>query len=80
MVREMAAPMRPLARFCWALHARRGILIALDLGGALLFVVGCVAFYVPPHYMLGVTFFLIGSVLMLMSAAERALLEYGPSE
>jgi hypothetical protein len=72
--------MRPLARFCWALHARRRILTALDLGGALLFVVGCVAFYVPSQFTLGVTSFLIGSVLMLMSAAGRALLEYGPSE
>jgi len=72
--------MRPLARLCWALHARQRLLIALDLGGALLFVVGCVVFYMPPQFTLGVTFFLIGSVLMLMSAAGRALLVYGPSE
>lgn len=80
MVHEVAAPMRPLARLCWALHARRRLLITLDLGGALLFVMGCVAFYVPRQFTVGVTFFLIGSVLMLMSAAGRALLEYGSSE
>jgi hypothetical protein len=80
MVREVGAPMRPLARLCWVLHARRRLLIALDLGGALLFVIGCVAFYLPPQNTLAVTFFLIGSVLMLMSATGRALLEYGPSE
>ncbi|HEX6299866.1 MAG TPA: YrhK family protein [Acidimicrobiia bacterium] len=54
--------------------------MALDLGGALLFVVGCFTFYEPTQYTLGVTFFLFGSVLMLMSVAGRALLEHGPSE
>lgn len=76
----MASSMRPTARLCWALDARQGLLLAADLGGAALFVVGCVAFYFPSRYVTGVTLFLLGSVLMLVSVAGRALLRYGPSE
>lgn len=76
----MVADLRLSARLCWALHARQGVLLAADLGGALLFVVGCVAFYLPSQYTTGVTLFLLGSVLMLVSVAGRALLRYGPSE
>lgn len=76
----MAADIRLSARLCWAVHARQGLLVAADLGGALLFVVGCVAFYVPSQYTTGVTLFLLGSILMLASVAGRALLRYGPSQ
>lgn len=76
----MGADIRLSARLCWALHARQRLLVGADLGGALLFVVGCVAFYVPSQYTTGVTLFLLGSVLMLVSVAGRALLQYGPSE
>lgn len=76
----MAASMRLSARFCWALHARQTLLVVSDIGGALLFVLGCFAFYVPSQYTIGVTLFLIGSVLMLVAVTGRALLQYGPSE
>lgn len=76
----MGTPMRLSARLCWALHARQRLILAFDFGGALLFVVGCVAFYLPSQYTAGVTLFLLGSVLMLASVAGRALLQYGPSE
>lgn len=48
--------------------------------GAALFVLGKVTFYVPSQYTTGVTLFLLGSVLMLVSVAGRALLRYGPSK
>lgn len=76
----MGARIRLTARLCWALYARQSVLLALEFGGALLFVVGCVAFYTPSLYTIGVTLFLFGSVLMLASVAGRALLQYGPSE
>ena len=75
----MDAPIRLSARLCWALDAKPGVLLALDFVGALLFVVGCVAFYAPSQYTIGVSLFLLGSVLMLASVAGRALLRYGPS-
>ena len=75
----MEVRIRRTARLCWALHARQGVLLALDLGGALLFVFGCVLFYMPTQYTVGVTFFLVGSLLMLVSVTGRAFLRYGPS-
>jgi len=75
----MEMRIRPTARLCWTLHAKQGVLLVLDLGGALLFVVGCVVFYTPSQYAVGVTFFLVGSLLMLVSVAGRAFLRYGPS-
>jgi len=75
----MSDAMRPAARLCWALHARQQVLVAFDVGGAFLFVVGCVAYYSPSHYA-KVTLFLVGSVLMLASTVGRALIQYGPSE
>lgn len=76
----MHNPMRPAARFCWALHARQQALTVLDVSGALLFVLGCLAFYNPSNYTVGVTLFLVGSVLMLASTTGRAFVQYGPSE
>lgn len=75
----MTAPVRFPARLCWALHSKPGMFLALDFAGALLFVIGCVAFYVPSQYTTGVTLFLLGSVLMLMSVGGRALVRFGPS-
>lgn len=72
--------MRLTARMCWALDGRPGVLIAMDLVGAALFVAGCVVFYFPARYATGVTLFLLGSVLMLIAASGRAFLIYGPSE
>lgn len=71
--------MRLSARLCWALDARPWLLLAADSVGAGLFVIGCAFFYVPAGYVTGVTLFLVGSVLMLMTALGRALLRYGPS-
>lgn len=75
----MESSLRPAARLCWAIHARQKVLVFFDIAGALLFIIGCLVFYSPPHYQIGVTLFLLGSVLMLMSVAGRALLQYGPS-
>lgn len=75
----MAAPVRLSARLCWALDAKPGVLLTVDFSGAVLFVMGCVTFYVPSQFTTGVTLFLLGSVLMLVSVAGRALLRYGPS-
>lgn len=55
------------------------MLAVFDIGGALLFVVGCLVFYSPARYMTGVTLFMIGSVLMLWSVVCRAVVKYGPS-
>lgn len=76
----MEPNVRLLARLCWTVHARRELIVGADLGGAFLFVLGCIAFYVPSQYTTGVTLFLLGSILMLVSVAGRALLQYGPSE
>jgi hypothetical protein len=46
---------------------------------ALLFVAGCIAFYVPVWYVGSVTLFLLGSVPFLVTALGHALLEHGPS-
>lgn len=54
--------------------------MALELGSALLFVGGCVAFYAPSRQSAGVTLFLLGSLLMLASVVGRLVLKYGPSE
>jgi len=75
----MGNVIRPAARLCWALHDRQRWFIALDLGGALLFVLGCVVFYAPSRYVAGVTLFLVGSLLTLASVAGRAFIQYGPS-
>lgn len=72
--------MRLTARLCWSLDERPWVLLALDAAGALVFVLGCVAFYFPAQYFAGVTLFLFGSLLMLASAGGRAMLRYGPSE
>lgn len=75
----MASSMRPAARLCWMLEARSGAFLFLDLVGAGLFVLGCVAFYFPVHYVTGVTLFLLGSISMLASTAGRVFARYGPS-
>jgi len=46
---------------------------------AALFVIGCVGFYSPAWYVSSVTLFLMGSILFLLSALGRALVEFGPS-
>ena len=51
-----------------------------ELVGTLLFVIGCIAFYVPSQHTAGVSLFLVGSLLMLFSVAGRAFLVYGPSQ
>ena len=76
----MDSSLRLAARLCWAIHARQKVLIWFDIAGALLFVIGCLVFYSPAHYQMGVTMFLLGSVLMLVSIAGRALAQYGPSQ
>lgn len=76
----MAHSMRLTARLCWALDARQWLLLAADAAGGGLFVVGCVAFYAPSQYVTGVTLFLLGSLLMLVSTVGRALVQYGPAE
>jgi hypothetical protein len=43
------------------------------------FVAGCVGFYSPTLYVPSITLFLIGSVLFLLEALARALLDHGPS-
>ncbi len=68
-----------LARLCWALDARRWLLSLGNVVAALLFVAGCIAFYVPVWYVGSVTLFLLGSVLFLVTAVGHALLEHGPS-
>jgi YrhK-like protein len=68
-----------LARLCWALDAHRWLLSVANVVAALLFVAGCIAFYVPVWYIGSVTLFLLGSVLFLVTAVGHALLEHGPS-
>ena len=68
-----------LARLCWALHARRWLLSLCNVIAAMLFVIGCVGFYVPMWYVGSVTLFLVGSLLFLLSALGHALVEHGPS-
>jgi hypothetical protein len=46
---------------------------------AVLFVSGCVGFYLPTWYVGSVTLFLLGSLLFLLSALGHALVEHGPS-
>lgn len=75
----MDSRLRFAARLCWAIHARQSLLVLFDIAGALSFVIGCLVFYSPSHYQTGVTLFLLGSVLMLVSVAGRALMQYGPS-
>lgn len=55
------------------------MLLVADAAGAALFVVGCVAFYSDAFYLVGVTLFLAGSVLMLGSTVGRIFVRYGPS-
>ena len=71
--------MSALARFCWALDGRRWVLSLMSVTAACCFVVGCVGFYSPAWYIPSVTLFLIGSVLFLIEALARALVEHGPS-
>lgn len=75
----MTESIRLSARLCWWLHAKQAVLLAAEFAGTLLFVIGCLAFYMPSQYTTGVSLFLLGSVLMLASVAGRALLRYGPS-
>jgi hypothetical protein len=75
----MNEPMSLSARICWRLDARQGALLAAELAGIVLFVIGCLAFYSPSQYTAGVSLFLVGSILMLVSVAGRAFLMYGPS-
>jgi hypothetical protein len=55
------------------------ILATANIVAAALFVAGCVAFYDPSLYAIGLTFLLAGSVLMLLSAAADTFRRYGPS-
>ena len=71
--------MSVLARLCWALDARRWLLSVGNIVAALLFVGGCVGFYVPVWYVGSVTLFLVGSLLFLLTAVGSALVEHGPS-
>jgi hypothetical protein len=75
----MNESLRLTARLCWRLQARQGVLLAAELAGTLLFVIGCIVFYLPSQYTAGVSLFLVGSLLMLVSVAGRAFLQYGPS-
>jgi hypothetical protein len=68
-----------LARVCWALDTRRWLLSLCNVVAAVLFVIGCVGFYLPMWYVESVTLFLVGSVLFLLSALGHALVEHGPS-
>jgi hypothetical protein len=68
-----------LARLCWALDARRWLLSLGNVVAAMLFVVGCVSFYVPVWYVGSVTLFLVGSRVFLLGALGHALLAHGPS-
>ena len=67
-----------LARLCWGLDARRWLLSLCNVIAAMLFVIGCVGFYMPMWYVASVTLFLVGSLLFL-SALGHALVEHGPS-
>jgi hypothetical protein len=71
--------MRALARLCWALDAHRWLLTVTTIIAASCFVVGCVGFYSPRWYVPSITLFLIGSILFLLEALARALVEHGPS-
>jgi hypothetical protein len=71
--------MSRLARLCWALDGRRWLLMVLSVTAASCFVIGCVGFYSPTLYIPSVTMFLVGSVLFLLHALARALVEHGPS-
>jgi hypothetical protein len=71
--------MSPLARLCWALDARRWLLTLMSIIAASCFVVGCVGFFSPALYVPSLTLFLIGSVVFLLEALARALVEHGPS-
>jgi hypothetical protein len=64
---------------CWALDTRRWLLTLTSVIAASCFVAGCVGFYSPRLYVPSITLFLIGSVLFLLEALARALLEHGPS-
>ena len=75
-----SVPLSRLARLCWAVDARRWLLSVVNVVAAICFVVGCVGFYWPKWYAPSVTFFLVGSMLFLVSALGAALLEHGPSE
>lgn len=79
MLSTMRDSIRPAARLCWALYERQRWFTALDIGGALLFVLGCMVFYAPTQYATGVTLFLVGSLLMLASVAGKAFIQHGPS-
>jgi cytochrome c oxidase assembly factor CtaG len=72
--------LRPSAHLCWAIERRRWALATANIVAALLFVVGCVAFYFPSLYVPGITLFLAGSVLMLLSAAAETFRHFGPSQ
>ncbi len=72
--------MSRLARLCWAIDARRGVLAVINIAAAGSFVIGCVGFYRPAWYVPSVTMFLIGSLLFLLGALATALVEHGPSK
>ena len=75
----MTDHLRPLARLCWAVDARRWMLAVMNVVAAALFVMGCIGFFWPSLYVGSVTLFLVGSVLFLAAAAGSALVEHGPS-
>ena len=66
----------PLARLARGLEAHRWLLAASNVLAAALFVVGCVAFYWPTLAAGGVTLFLLGSLLFLVSAVGSAVLDH----
>jgi len=66
----------PLARLARGLEAHRRVLAASNVLAAALFVLGCIAFYWPMLAAGGVTLFLLGSLLFLVSALGSALLDH----
>ena len=66
----------PLARLARGLEAHRRLLAASNVLAAALFVLGCIAFYWPMLAAGGVTLFLLGSLLFLVSALGSALLDH----
>ena len=67
-----------LARLARGLEAHRRLLAASNVLAAALFVLGCIAFYWPMLAAGGVTLFLLGSLLFLVSALGSALLDHRP--
>ena len=75
----MAATTSRSARICWGIERNQWVLAAVNLVAAVLFVFGCVAFYSARFYVLGVSLFLAGSLLMVTSSAADLYRRFGPS-